>query len=134
MKITPNDEPLRFDGDNSYPDCTCCGQCCGLNVLAITPEELDAMHECIERKRVRPIDRKGERCPLQSPEGGCMIWEARPQVCRLFNCHVPRIEILKQNPSIVVPEDIPLLDLTEEFVRGRSGYEAIARLMRAAAN
>ena len=40
MKITPNDEPLRFDGDNSYPDCTCCGQCCGLNVLAITPEEL----------------------------------------------------------------------------------------------
>ena len=116
MKITPNDEPLRFDGDNSYPDCTCCGQCCGLNVLAI--------------KHVRPIDRKGERCPLQSPEGGCMIWEARPQVCRLFNCHVPRIEILKQNPSIVVPEDIPLLDLTEEFVRGRSGYEAIARLMR----
>ena len=76
MKITPNDEPLRFDGDNSYPDCTCCGQCCGLNVLAITPEELDAMHECIERKHVRPIDRKGERCPLQSPEGGCMIWEA----------------------------------------------------------
>ena len=70
MKITPNDEPLRFDGDNSYPDCTCCGQCCGLNVLAITPEELDAMHECIERKHVRPIDRKGERCPLQSPEGG----------------------------------------------------------------
>lgn len=52
MKITPNDEPLRFDGDNSYPDCTCCGQCCGLNVLAITPEELDAMHECIERKHV----------------------------------------------------------------------------------
>ena len=120
MKITPNDEPLRFDGDNSYPDCTCCGQCCGLNVLAITPEELDAMHECIERKHVRPIDR--------------MIWEARPQVCRLFNCHVPRIEILKQNPSIVVPEDIPLLDLTEEFVHGRSGYEAIARLMRAAAS
>ena len=67
MRITPNDEPLRFDGDNSYPDCTCCGQCCGLNVLAITPEELDAMHECIERKHVRPIDRKGERCPLQSP-------------------------------------------------------------------
>ncbi len=123
MKITPNDEPLRFDGDNSYPDCTCCGQCCGL-----------AMHEYIERKHVHPIDRKGERCPLQSPEGGCMIWEARPQVCRLFNCHVPRIEILKQNPSIVVPEDIPLLDLTEEFVRGRSGYEAIARLMRADAS
>ena len=72
MKITPNDEPLRFDGDNSYPDCTCCGQCCGLNVLAITPEELDAMHECIERKHVHPIDRKGERCPLQSPEGGCI--------------------------------------------------------------
>ena len=68
MKITPNDEPLRFDGDNSYPDCTCCGQCCGLNVLAITPEELDAMHECIERKHVHPIDRKGAaRCsPLKA--------------------------------------------------------------------
>ena len=62
-----------------------------------------------------------------------MIWEARPQVCRLFNCHVPRIEILKQNPSIVV-RGHSLLDLTEEFVRGRSGYEAIARLTRAAAS
>ena len=109
MKITPNDEPLRFDGDNSYPDCTCCGQCCGLNVLAITPEELNAMHECIERKHVHPIDRKGERCPLQSPEGGCMIWEARPQVCRLFNCHVPRIESSSRTLRSSFPRTFPCL-------------------------
>lgn len=134
MRITPDGEPLRFDGDNSYPDCACCGQCCHLNVLAITPDEPDAMHRCIDEKGVVARDRKGEACPLQSPEGGCMIWEARPQVCRLFNCHVPRIEILRQNPDIVVPDDIPLLDLNEEFVRGRSGYEAIARLTRAQAS
>lgn len=109
MKITPNDEPLRFDGDNSYPDCTCCGQCCGLNVLAITPEELDAMHECIERKHVHPIDRKGERCPLQSPEGGCMIWEARPQVCRLFNAMFRALKSSSRTLRSSFPRTFPCL-------------------------
>lgn len=121
--------PLRFDGDNSFPDCACCGHCCELNVLAITPQERDAMHACIARKGVRPIDRARECCPLRSDEGTCMIWEARPQVCRLHHCQVPRYEVLRQNPSITLPDYLPLLDLHAEFVEGVSGYVAVRNQM-----
>ncbi len=49
-----------------------------------------------------------------------MIWEARPQICRLHNCHVPRIEVLRLNPSIVVDDDMPLIDLHDAFILGDS--------------
>lgn len=116
--------PLTFDGDNSFPDCACCGHCCELNLLAVTPQELDAMHACIQRKGVQPIDHGRQCCPLRTHEGTCLVWEARPQVCRLHNCHVPRHEVLRQNPAITVPDDIPLVDLHAEFVEGTSGYAA----------
>lgn len=121
--------PLRFDGDNSFPDCACCGHCCELNVLAITPQERDAMHRCIQRKGVSPIDYGGACCPLRSAEGTCMIWEVRPQVCRLHHCQVPRFEVLRQNPSITLPSHLPLLDLHVEFVEGASGYVAVRNQM-----
>jgi len=77
-------------------------------VLAISKAERDAMHACIEHKGVRPIDRNRRCCPLRSDEGTCMVWEARPQVCRLHHCQVPRREVLRQNPAIVVPERLAL--------------------------
>ena len=122
-------EPLRFDGDNSFPDCACCGTCCELNVLAISKAERDAMHACIEREGVQPIDRGRRCCPLRSDEGTCMVWEARPQVCRLHHCQVPRREVLRQNPAIVVPERLALLDLHAEFIEGVNGHVAVRNQM-----
>lgn len=115
---------LHFDGDNSFPDCRQCGICCGLNVIAVTAEEACRMRDYVAEHNIQPIDRGKERCCLQSPEGTCMIWEARPQVCRLHHCQVSRFEILEQNPSIKVPEDLYLIDLNECFLH--NGFERYA--------
>lgn len=87
------------------------------------------MHACVQRKGVRPIDHGRACCPLRSDEGTCMVWEARPQVCRLHHCQVPRHEVLRQNPGIVLPDYLPLLDLHAEFVEGVSGYVAVRNQM-----
>lgn len=110
--------PLHFDGDNSYPECRCCGDCCRVNVLAMTHEEVARIRAYIAEHGIVPIDRNKERCCLEAPDGRCMVWEARAQVCRLHNCHVPRFEILLRNPSITVPSDLPLVDLHECFIDG----------------
>ena len=98
-------------------------------MLAISKAERDAMHACIEHKGVRPIDRNRRCCPLRSDEGTCMVWEARPQVCRLHHCQVPRREVLRQNPAIVVPERLALLDLHAEFIEGVNGHVAVRNQM-----
>lgn len=110
--------PLHFDGDNSFPECRCCGDCCRVNVLAMTHEEVARIRAYIAEHGIVPIDRNKERCCLEAPDGRCMVWEARAQVCRLHNCHVPRFEILLRNPSITVPSDLPLVDMHECFING----------------
>lgn len=113
------DVPLHFDGENSYPECQRCGSCCQVNVLAMTHEEVARIRAYMVEHDVRPIDRHKESCCFQNENGdGCMVWPVRAQVCRLHNCHVSRIEILRRNPSIHVPEDIPLVDLHECFING----------------
>lgn len=114
------DYPLHFEGENSYPECERCGSCCQVNVLAMTHEEVARIRAYIAEHGIRPVDRHKQGCCLESPDGsGCMVWPVRAQVCRLHNCHVSRIEILRRNPAIHVPEDIPLVDLHECFINGR---------------
>ncbi|HIS40328.1 MAG TPA: YkgJ family cysteine cluster protein [Candidatus Aphodovivens avistercoris] len=114
------DFPLHFDGENSYPECERCGRCCQVNVLAMTHEEVARIRAYMVERGIRPIDRHRESCCLEAADGaGCMVWPVRAQVCRLHNCHVSRIEILRRNPSIHVPDDIPLVDLHECFINGR---------------
>lgn len=112
-------EHVVFDGDNSYPDCKQCAKCCHLNVLAITHEEYYAMRSYIEENNVEPIDYKGECCPLCGEDGRCMIWPARPQICKLYNCNVPRLKLLEINPSLDIPENPPLLNLHEAFINNQ---------------
>lgn len=109
---------LRFEGDNSFPDCACCGRCCDLNVICASAEEVVRMRAYIAEHDVVPIDKNAESCCLKGEDGRCMIWEERPQICRLHNCHVPRSEILRINPSIIVDDDIPLIDLHDAFILG----------------
>lgn len=114
------DYPLHFEGENSYPECERCGSCCQVNVLAMTHEEVACIREYMVEHDIHPIDRHKQGCCLQNADGdGCMVWPVRAQVCRLHNCHVSRIEILRRNPNIHVPEDIPLVDLHECFINDR---------------
>ena len=110
---------LVFDGDNSYPGCKRCGHCCEINILAVTGAELARMRAFAREHEVLPADFGGaDRCPFLSDEGSCRIWEARPQVCRLATCQAARFEVRAARPDIVVPDDIPLVDLRAAFLFG----------------
>ena len=112
-------EPLRFDGDNSFPDCAGCGRCCEyMYVMACSPEELQVMKDYVRDHDITPIDYERKCCCFRSPDGLCMIWEARPQICRLHHCKVPRVEVLRQNPDIQVDYDKPMVDLYDVFFNG----------------
>ena len=106
--------------DNAYPDCEMCGGCCArMSVLAVTEEEYYRMQEAA--KDVEPIDHGEAGCPMLADDGRCLIWQARPQVCRLYNCHVPRTQILKDNPQIEVSAKLHLICLRETFLPNVDG-------------
>lgn len=107
---------MRFDGDNTYPDCERCGRCCELNALCMTADDYRAIQRAIEECGISPINYGKERCCFQRADRTCMIWDVRPQVCRLHNCTIPRREVLALDSSIVVDEDLWLVDLHENFV------------------
>lgn len=107
-----------FDGDNSYPDCERCGRCCRINVLAVLPEEVARMRAYIEEHDIAPRDRGKEVCCFQGDDGRCLVWEARPQICRLHHCRVPRHRVVQLNPQLCIPADPPLIDLHECFLNG----------------
>ncbi len=79
-------------------------------------EEYRTIRAYMEEHGVKPIDYGKEYCCFRQADGRCGIWDARPQICRLYNCHVPRIQVLAANPSIVVDDDKPLIDLHDAFI------------------
>lgn len=108
-----------FDGDNSFPDCEGCGTCCAINVIAVTNEEYERMRDYMEANGIQPIDYGKERCCFNSPDGLCMVWEARSQTCKLHHCKVSRNDLLKINPDLVIDDDKPLLDMHDAFILGQ---------------
>lgn len=110
---------LHMDGDNSFPDCDCCGWCCGgINILCVSHEEIEAIRAYVTKHGIEPIDYGKKSCCFWQPDRRCGIWEVRPQTCRLYNCHVPRREILRLNPDIAVDDEKPLIDMHECFFNG----------------
>lgn len=105
----------KLTDDNAYPDCQMCGSCCArMSVLAVTEGEYHRMVEAAHA--VEPRDRGEAGCPLLADDGSCMIWQARPQVCRLHHCQVPRSKILEDHPDVQVPAKLHLVCLRETFL------------------
>ena len=111
---------MQFNGDNTYPDCQKCGRCCKINVLCMTADDYRTIQRFVEEHDISPIDYGGLRCCFQNDDCTCMIWSARPQVCRLHNCQIPRRDVLAMDPTIVVDEDLWLVDLHANFVAQQS--------------
>lgn len=113
-----NTEGVLEEHDNGYIQCKACGHCCEINIICVSPEEVATIREYIARHGIEPVDHDKERCPFVQDGGRCGIYEVRPQICRLHNCRVPRTEVLRRNPSIVVDDDKPLIDLHDTFILG----------------
>ena len=109
---------LEFDGENSYPGCKQCGDCCRINVIAMTHEEVERIRAFLETSDFTPIDYGKERCCLQREDMRCGVWEARSQTCKLHNCTASRFEILAAKPDLQIPDDLPWVDMHDCFILG----------------
>lgn len=92
-------------------NCGKCGRCCS-NTIPISDEEVTVMRDYVQRNGIQPY--RGNRgmacvsfkigntdfsevmCPLRHPEKGCMIYNVRPKICRVFVCNNTTTAIVQQ--------------------------------------
>jgi len=69
--------------------CTGCGGCCG-NLLPISSKDKKRIKQHLKTMQQQPTAYEGTAldCPFLTDEPGkrCSIYEARPDICRVFIC------------------------------------------------
>lgn len=105
--------------------CSKCGECCG-SILPIDQEDLDLIEKYVIENKIFPQKQMLVMChKLQCPyytgkkEKGCAIYEARPKICRLFNCNkAPSIDTAKKLKN-AIPVDMwsIAIDIEKEMVK-----------------
>lgn len=96
--------------------CSKCGECCS-NYLPMNKKDIQRLRKYIEKNNIQPVTHNpvpsifkvDGMCPFLSNKSTnrCLVYEARPQVCRDFNCHNIIIEECDDSYDIV--------DVREEF-------------------
>lgn len=73
--------------------CSKCGECCGI-VLPIDQDDANKIQNYVIENRIFPQRQiLIMKCKLQCPyytgnrEKGCSIYEARPKICRFYQCN-----------------------------------------------
>ena len=73
--------------------CTKCGECCGI-VLPMDQDDANKIQEYVIKHKIFPqrhlkIMTNKWQCPYYNgdKEKGCSIYEARPKICRYFQCN-----------------------------------------------
>lgn len=83
--------------------CSNCGECCS-NLLPISSFEIDRIkrymkkHNIPEQRKMAPVSGPtlDLTCPFRSEkERKCLIYEVRPEICRVFKCDQNREEVIR---------------------------------------
>lgn len=109
------DVPAEF---NSFEECSQCGQCCHIRIVAIKPDEVERIRTYLLDHAIVPRDNGPECCPLLDEDMRCMVWPVRAQTCRLHHCHKARLQILGEHPEITREDDRPWLDMHAAWLEG----------------
>lgn len=97
------------DGVNNFTidgKCSGCGQCCSA-LLPLSNKEINNIRKYIKKKNIKPC-RHGVGSPrniqldLMCPfldeskkDKKCLIYPARPQICKAFKCDIPPSKVKK---------------------------------------
>lgn len=98
--------------------CIGCGECCG-SLLPLSDREIQAIKRYIKKRGIKPkkyiiICEKnscfdlGSICPfldISKEKDKCLIYEARPDICRAFQCNRSPEEVfyrMREEPREVV--------------------------------
>lgn len=65
--------------------CMRCGDCC-IDLLWVSAAEIEAMRYYAAKEGITQQNRTLEACPFLDREHECAIYEARPEICRVFDC------------------------------------------------
>lgn len=65
-------------------DCRGCGGCCG-RYVPVSAFDLARLEGYLRGHEVTPNYSDG-MCPFLSADRTCMVYEARPQICRVYRC------------------------------------------------
>ena len=125
-------EILRDKIENTIPDystngkCSRCGRCCS-NLLSMTLEDVHRIRDYLQTHSITPapLTRPDkfrsipfDSCPfcdLSGKKATCMIYEARPAICRKFLCNA---DVLAKRYDIngdLVPDSIGQVDCRKTF-------------------
>lgn len=89
-------------------ECSGCGECCS-NFLPISSFEIDRIKRYVKKNNVpeqfviAPVvgPTLDLTCPFRSEkERKCLIYEVRPEICRVFKCDQKREEILRNKNAL----------------------------------
>lgn len=78
-------------------DCKGCGECCG-RFIPLSKFDAIRLRGYLESHRVEMRPEQAEydlMCPFLSNEHECMVYEARPEVCRTYRCDMHKAGKLK---------------------------------------
>ena len=97
-----------------------CGECCG-RFLPLTILDVARLKSFLARNPIEPAPEAwmdGERltlnfnCPFLDSERRCMVYEARPEVCRAYRCDLHRSGLLEVQSGFV---GAMIVDMREVF-------------------
>lgn len=69
-------------------DCRGCGECCS-RFLPLTPADRVRLKAFVRARGVEPVPERAAidlMCPFLSEERECLVYEARPEICRAYRC------------------------------------------------
>lgn len=85
-----NTKGIKLQNFTNNGICSCCGQCCS-DILHLSKEEINRIDEYLKEHKIKPSPLKEDtfdlRCPFRNELLRlCMIYEVRPEICKIFKC------------------------------------------------
>lgn len=108
--------------------CSKCGECCGI-VLPLDQEDADKIQEYVVSHKIFPnkylrIMTNKWQCPYYNgnKEKGCSIYEARPKICKYYQCN-KKIASIKELTTMkdAIPVDMWTFAETLEKEMNKNG-------------
>lgn len=112
------DQPVT---DMHREDCRGCGECCG-RFLPLTPADKVRLAAYVRSHGIKPHpEPRGIvdlTCPYLNRKRECMVYEARPEICRGYSCHLHATGKLKPWKGLLSAVEADMREFAEAMKEG----------------
>ncbi len=104
--------------DMHRADCRGCGECCG-RYLPLTVADKIRLEGYVRTHGIKPHpERPGLvdfTCPYLSEGRECMVYEARPEICRRYSCRLHAAGGLEPWPALFAAAEVDMRELADSL-------------------